>query len=145
MYFVRVPSPHVSPEQPGCLKIPQVFLRESNLKSLRVVCLSAWLQDSALFRISPPGIHILRGDAEMCHRSGANQLRNFIAHSNPKKQAWKIQEKVSLLRSLQLRHRLHLNLFGEKLSHCICWECSEHDGIKALIQRGHALFPDQLP
>lgn len=34
---------------------------------------------------------------------------------------------------------------GKKMSHCICRECSEHDSIKALIQRGHALFPDQLP
>lgn len=48
------------------------------------------------------------------HRSGANQLRNFIAHSNPKKQAWKIQEKVRLLKSLQLRHHVHLIFFSRK-------------------------------
>lgn len=32
-----------------------------------------------------------------------------------------------------------------KFTHCVCRESSEHDGVETLIQRGHALLPDQLP
>lgn len=68
------------------------FLHESNVKSLGVVRLSACLQDAALFRNSLPGFTFEAAAQRLHHRSGANQLRNFIAHSNPRKQAWKTQE-----------------------------------------------------
>ena len=78
----------VGPETTDVSQNTTDFLHESNVKSLCVACPSACLQDSAPFRNSLPGFTSEEATHRLCHRSGANQLRNFIAHSNPKKQAW---------------------------------------------------------